>query len=268
VTVGSQYTTSHVYLPPETLERFTASVVATFGGTRSSPDVIQVTPTPSQTAWQAVTTPVGILSAFGFRTPIPYPFGTERTGYLVSDLDVAVRAAESCGASVVVVPFADPIGRDAIIEWPGGARMQLYWHTTPPSRARLEHVPENRLYIAPARATTFVRDFVAFARARIVSDEPRAPGLEVGQPAATYRRIRIDSNFGTVLVLATDGHLPYPYGQETTGYEVAVLADTLSLARNAGVQVLVEPYTSESRTAAIVEFPGGYIAEIHSPSAR
>lgn len=35
-------------------------------------------------------------------------------------------------------------------------------------------------------------------------------------------------------------------------------------AKAQGATVLVEPYTSGLRTSAIVKFPGGYIAEIHS----
>jgi hypothetical protein len=62
----------------------------------------------------------------------------------------------------------------------------------------------------------------------------------------------------------TDGHLPYPYGREVTGYEVANVADTLIKAKSAGVAVLVAPYQADQREAAIVQFPGGYIAEIHS----
>jgi hypothetical protein len=62
----------------------------------------------------------------------------------------------------------------------------------------------------------------------------------------------------------TDGHLPYPYGREVTGYEVANLADTLTKAKSADVTVLVAPYEADQREAAIVQFPGGYIAEIHS----
>jgi hypothetical protein len=69
-------------------------------------------------------------------------------------------------------------------------------------------------------------------------------------------------------VLATDGHLPFPYGRELTGYEVADLPATLSKAIAGGVKVLIEPYTSESRNAAFVEFPGGYIAEIHAAAAN
>ncbi|MGB7100240.1 MAG: glyoxalase, partial [Xanthobacteraceae bacterium] len=125
-------------------------------------------------------------------------------------------------------------------------------------------VPENRVYISVERAGEFVRDFVAFSRGKVAADDGHSPGIEIGRPNDTYRRIRIDSNFGKVTVLVTDGRLPYPYGHETTGYEVADLADTLTKAKAAGVTVLVEPYNAAQRRAAIVEFPGGYVAEIHS----
>ena len=266
VAVAPQYTSAHVYVAPETFDRFVASVLATFGGSKSQQAVFQITPTTSQTVWQAVTTPVGLLSVFAFKTPIPYPFGLERTGYLVSDMAVAVRSAREHGADVQVAVFPDPIGRDVIIEWPGGVLMQLYWHTTPPNSPPLMSIPENRVYISPDRADAFIRDFVAFAHGKIASNEARAPGIEIGRPKDSYRRVRIDSNFGKVTVLVTDGHLPYPYGREIIGYEVANLADTLRKAEAAGVNVLVQPYSADSREAALVQFPGGYIAEIHSIS--
>src|SRR3954452_6962901 len=75
--VGSQYDTTHVYVRPEDFDRFVSSVVATFGGTTSKQGVFTVTPTPSQTMSQLVLTPAGTLSVFGFKTPIPYPFGSE-----------------------------------------------------------------------------------------------------------------------------------------------------------------------------------------------
>jgi hypothetical protein len=58
--------------------------------------------------------------------------------------------------------------------------------------------------------------------------------------------------------------LPYPYGREITGYEVSDLSETLSKAKAAAANVLVEPYAAAQRRAAMVQFPGGYIAEIHS----
>jgi predicted enzyme related to lactoylglutathione lyase len=70
-------------------------------------------------------------------------------------------------------------------------------------------------------------------------------------------------------VLVTQGHLPYPFGREITGYEVSDLAATLQNAKAAGAKILSPPYaTDDKRTSAIVEFPGGYIAEIHSVATR
>src|SRR6266436_2623620 len=131
VAVGPQYDTTHVYVTPDDFDRFVASVVATFGGTTTKQVVANVTPAPSSTLSQLILTPVGSISVFGYKTPIPYPFGVERTGYLVSDMDAAVSAARVTGADVLVTPFDDPIGKDAIIQWPGGVYTQLYWHTTP-----------------------------------------------------------------------------------------------------------------------------------------
>ncbi len=101
-----------------------------------------------------------------------------------------------------------------------------------------------------------------------MSDDAKTPGAEIGRSDVTYRRVRIESAFGKMVVLVTDGHLPYPYGRETTGYEVADLAATLGKAKDAGATVLVEPYTSDGRSTAFVMFPGGYVAEIHSLSAK
>jgi hypothetical protein len=268
VAVGAQYDTAHVYVAPADLDRFSASLVAAFGGTKSQKAALTITPTPSNTMWQAVFTPVGTFSVFGFTTPIPYPFGLERTGYLVTDMDKAIQSAKANGADVVVAPFNDPVGRDAIVQWPGGLYMQLYWHTTAPNYAKLDKVPENRVYVSPGRADAFVRAFVGFSQGKIVSDDWNAPGIEVGRPKDTYRRVRIDSTFGKIAVLVTDGQLPYPYGREVSGYEVVDLTDTVSKAKAAGATILVDPYTADGRQAAIISFPGGYIAEIHSAVSK
>jgi hypothetical protein len=265
VAVGPQYDTTHVYVPPDDFDRFVSSVIATFGGTTSKQGVFTVTPTPSKTMSQLVLTPVGTLSVFGFKTPIPYPFGTERSGYLVTDMDSGIGAAHAAGADIVVTPFNDPIGQDAIIQWPGCVKMQLYWHTTAPSYEPLRTIPENRVYVSEAAADPFVQAFLKFAHGKVTSDERRAPGVEIGRPTDSYRRIRIESQFGKMVVLVTDGHLPYPYGWEVTGYEVTNLSDTLSNAKSAGVSVLVGPYKADLRNAVMVRFPGGYIAEIHTP---
>ena len=118
--------------------------------------------------------------------------------------------------------------------------------------------------MSAGRADAFVHAFLAFAHGRIVSDEARAPGVEIGRPGETYRRVRLESGFGEMAVLVNDGHLPYPYGREPTGYEVADLGATLDKARGTGAVILAGPYASDGRTAAIVQFPGGYIAEVHA----
>ncbi len=268
VGVGPQYDSTHVYVRAEDFDSFVTSLLATFGGTTSKQGVFTVTPTPSSTISQVVLTPAGSVSVFGFKTPVPYPFGVERTGYLVTNLDEATRAARAAGADVLVNPFNDLIGRDVIIQWPGGVNMQLYWHTTPPSYAALQTIPENHVYVSADRVSAFTRAFLAFSHGKTSSNDPRAPGVEIGRPADTYRRIRIESIFGKLTVLVTDGHLPYPYGREITGYEVPNLDQTLAKAKAAGVVILAGPYAAGNRNAAMVQFPGGYVAEIHSDGSR
>ena len=268
VAVGPQYDSAHVYIALADLDRFSDSLIATFGGTKSQKAALTITPTPSKTMWRAVYTPVGTFSVFGFTTPIPYPFGLERTGYLVTDMDTAIQSAKANEADIVVAPFRDPVGRDAIVQWPGGVFMQLYWHTTAPNFAQLDAVPENRVYVSPVRADAFILAFVGFSRGKVVSDDRNAPGIEIGRPKDTYRRVRIESTFGKIAVLVTDGQLPYPYGREMSGYQVTNLAGAVSKAKATGATVLVDPYTSDGRAAAMVQFPGGYIAEIHGAAPK
>ncbi|MFF4219501.1 VOC family protein [Streptomyces nondiastaticus] len=262
--VGPQYDSTHVYVEPGTEQAFAASWVATFGGTTIGPNATQVTPTPSRTLSELIISPVGTLSVFDYTTPVPYPFGTERTGWLVTDLDEAVRAARADGAAVTVAPFADPIGRDAVVQFPGGINAQLYVHTTPPSYPGLASVPENRLYLSPDAVNAFLRSYLAFTRGRVVSDDRRADGAAIGLPGTTYRLLRLTSGFGTTTVAVTDGHLPHPFGRELTGYGVPDLGATLKRAKDAGASVLWGPVSAGGRDSAMVRFPGGYIAEIHT----
>ena len=259
--VGPQYDTTHVYVAAADFDAFVASLVVTFGGTTSKQGVFQVTPTPSQTMSQLVLTPAGSISVFGFKTPIPYPFGDERTGYLVSDLDAATLAAKRAGAVRLVETFLDPIGRDVLVQWPGGVNMQLYWHTTQPSYAPLATVPENRIYLTADAADRFVAAWKDFSHGQVVSDAA-APGDEIGKPGTSYRRIRLTSGYGRMSIAVTDGALPWPYGRELTGYAVGDLDATLARAITAGATVLIPATTA--RRAAMVRFPGGYIAEIHA----
>lgn len=268
VSVGPQYDTTHVYVSNEDIDAFVNSFVATFGGKAFPRAVFTVTPTPGKTLSQYVQTPVGMLSVFAFQTPIPHPFGSERHGYLVNNIDKAVKAARASGANVLVETFDDPIGRDAIVQWPGGVNMQLYWHTKAPSYAPLQSVPDNRVYVSQDAASKFIHSFLRFSHGKIVSDNHKADAGEIGRPGETIRRIRIQSGFGKMVVFATDGKLPYPFGYDTTGYQVEDLPAALDKAQANGVKVLSQPYQTDIGKSAIVEFPGGYIAEIHDASTQ
>lgn len=263
VAVAPQYDTSHVYVAPADVDGFVQSFIATFGGQSTKQVVVNVLPVPSSTTSQLLQTPVGTVSLFGFTTPVPHPFGQERNGYLVKDMDVAIKAARQNGADVIVSDFPDPIGRDVVVQWPGGINMQLYWHTTTPNYAAFKSVPENRIYVSADRADAFIKSFVGFSHGKVVADDKHAPGIDIGRSGETYRRVSIESTFGRMTVLVTNGQLPYPFGHDTTGYEVTDLTQTLAKATGTGAKVLVQPFTSKGRSSAMVQFPGGYVAEIH-----
>jgi hypothetical protein len=262
--VGPQYGSTHVYVRPGELDAFVRGVVATLGGAGGDSYTVQVTPTPSQTIVKPISTPAGNIVVFAFTTPAPYPFGMERTGYLVSDMDGAIKSARAYGADVVVDAFPDAVGRDAVLLWPGGVYMQIYSHSVAPHYPGLATVPENRVYVSPQAADLFVRGFVGWAKGRVISDDEAALGVEIGRREATFRRIRITSAFGNATVLVTDGALPYPFGRELTGFEVPDLEAALRRGAAEGVQTLVAPFRSDHRNAAVVQFPGDFIAELHS----
>jgi hypothetical protein len=264
VAVGPQYDAAHVYVAPADLDAFVNSFVATFGGTPSKRTVANVLPVPSRAEMQYLLSPVGTLSIFAYQTPLAFPFGEERTGSLVTDMDRAIKAARTAGAEVIVEPFKDPIGIDAVIQWPGGVKMQLYWHFKPSTIAPLETIPDNRVYLSKDQSDNFVRRFVGFAGGKVVADDRQADAGEIGRAGETYRSVRVSSLFGNMLVLVTDGHLPYPFGHELIGYQVQDLGATVERAKAAGAKILYGPYAARDRKTAILEFPGGYIAEAHS----
>lgn len=267
IPVGPQYDSTHVYLATADFDAFVKSFIATFGGTASQRTTYNVLSVPSSTQFQSVVSPGGVLSIFAFQTPIPYPFGSERTGYLVTNMDQAIKAARAAGADVIVEPFKDPIGLDAVIEWPGGLRMQLYWHFKSPTAPPLQTIPENRVYASADTVETFLHSFLSFSNGKILSEDAHADAAEIGRPNETFRRITLTSLFGNVRIFVTDGHLPYPFGREVTGYQATDFKSTLEKSKSSGAKILAGPLTLVDRDTAIVEFPGGYIAEIHDLTA-
>jgi hypothetical protein len=177
IAVGPQYDSTHVYLKAADFDAFVNSVLATLGGKASGRIPATVTPTPSKAQFQYVLTPLGTLSIFAYETPIPYPFGLERIGWLVSDINLALKAARNNGAEVVADKWRDPIGYDAIIQWPGGVKMQLYVHFTPPKYEPLNAVPETRVYVPHETADAFVHGIIGFSQGEVVSDDPHADAI-------------------------------------------------------------------------------------------
>jgi hypothetical protein len=263
VGVGAQYDAPHIYIEHGEEKAFVDSWLATFGGTATTPLTLDVTPTPSETLSDIVLSPVGTLSVFDFSTPIPYPFGDESVGDMVSDFGTGVAEAARSGATVLVTPFDDPVGQDAIVQFPGGVDIQLWKHTASTVFSPLATIPDNRFYLDATAADAFIRDWLAFSHGRIAVDDRTANGAEVGRPGTTYRKVLIDSTFGETLVIVTDGQLPYPFGRDAMGYRVPDLTATLVKARAAGAHVLWGPYKEPGLSTAIVEFPGGYICELH-----
>ena len=146
--------------------------------------------------------------------------------------------------------------------------MSTYWHFNPPSYPPLTTIPDNRIYISADKADEFVRSFTQFAHGKVIEDNKQANAGEIGRGNESFRRIRIESPFGKMQVMVTDGHLPYPFGYDITGYQVANLNNTLAKAKAAGVTVLSGPFDAGDRSAAVLQFPGGYIAEAHELKNR
>jgi len=83
--------------------------------------------------------------------------------------------AQADEADVLVSPFNDPVGRDAVAQWLGGVNMQLYWDTTLPSYPALKTIPENRVYdIARAGRFVYAQLSRIFARQSIERRSARA----------------------------------------------------------------------------------------------
>lgn len=219
-----------------------------------------VTPTPRLTMSQLVLTPVGALSVFGFKTPIPHPFGMERSGSRHGlGHRHSRRASRRRRRNGRDVPRPDWPRRHHSV----AGRCQhaaLMAHLLGAElRAAADGTGKARLSVAgPGRC---IRP--RFHRLRAWQGCLRrsaSTGRGIGCPSDTYRRSRIESGFGRMMV--THGHLPNPDGRETTGYEVSALFATFGRAKSAGAVVLVEPYSAGQHQAAIVQFPGGQIAEI------
>lgn len=105
-----------------------------------------------------------------------------------------------------------------------------------------------------------------------MSDE-RVSDTAIGRSdTGKIRQIALDSRFGKTRIFVTDGHLPYPFGHERTGYGVDDLPATLAKATASGAQVLWRSTAAERRASALVRFPVAtspkFTRRLNKPKAR
>jgi len=71
--------------------------------------------------------------------------------------------------------------------------MQLYWHYEGAQLCALQTVPENRVYVRSRVQSASFEASSSSRTAKVVSDDSRAPGVEIGRPGENLSRIRIES---------------------------------------------------------------------------
>jgi hypothetical protein len=85
------------------------------------------------------------------------------------------------------------------VQFPGGIDIQLWKHNSPTVFAPLATIPENRFYLDPAAADTFVHAWLTFSHGYAAVDDSHAShasGAEIGMPGTTYRKGRIWKQLG------------------------------------------------------------------------
>jgi hypothetical protein len=85
----------------------------------------------------------------------------------------------------------------------------------------------------------FTHSFLEFSHGKMLSDDLHAPGIEIGRSSGTFPPNPDLVAIRATRCFVTDGQLPYPYGRETTRYEVTSLDETLAKAKSAGVRFLL-----------------------------
>ncbi|WP_265443717.1 hypothetical protein [Flexivirga meconopsidis] len=264
---GPAYDSTHIYTTFADMAPLTEQLQAVFGGEVKTYGELNICPQPSLSVVSVLLSPYGLLSLFGFSTPIPYPFGQDKHGYRIRRRDEMIGRATEAGLDFAVAPFDDLGGLQSIVRLPGGSALQFYEPPAEMGFPELTHIPEARIYLGPLTIDPFLAAFTTLTRGTVQTDDPVADGAEVGMPDTTIRRVTYESGYGRLLVLETNGHQPYPYGWDFTGFVVDDLTATLATATAAGAQVVADPHTANGRTSAMVQFLGGFVAEIHQVSA-
>lgn len=265
---GPQYALPHVFMFPDQLELFIEKFTAVFDGTADPISDVNLAAVPAVMRFTDLHTSVGAISAQAYKDNAPpFPMGKESIGFGVADMDKAVQVADLAGAKILR-RWSVFGNQEAMIEWPGGVRIQFYAYSgaVPPVEIR-ESVSNTRYYLSQGNAELFVSTFLAATKGTLVSDG-YYPAEELGIQGGMFRRAQLTSSLGNVNVIAVtsqirDG-LKYPYTDIKTDFDVDDLDAVVERARQNDVDVLVRPeYTDPNSRRAVLRFPGEYVIEVH-----
>ncbi|MCU1719535.1 hypothetical protein [Pseudomonas sp. 5P_3.1_Bac2] len=269
---GPQYALPHVFMYPDQLPVFIDKFLAVFGGTADPISDVNLAAVPATMQFTDLQTSVGAISAQAYKdNAAPFPMGKEAVGFGVADMDTAVQVAQAAGAKILRrwTVFGN---QEAMIEWPGGVRIQFYAYAGEVPVIEIKESTSNtRYYLEPDAAAQFVGTFVAATGGTVLSDA-YYPSEEIGIAGTMFRRAQLSSSLGLVNVIELTrelrDQLRYPHSEIKTDFVVADLNAVVAKAREADVDVLVRPeYSDPNSRRAVLRFPGEYVIEIRQQAA-
>ncbi|WP_368759227.1 VOC family protein [Pseudomonas aeruginosa] len=265
---GPQYALPHVFMFPDQLAEFVEKFTNVFEGTSDPISDLNLAPVPATMQFTDLYTRVGAISAQAYKDNAPpFPMGKESVGFAVVDMDKAVEAAQRVGAKVLRRWLVGTNG-EAMLEWPGGVRIQFYSYAgEAPEIPIRDSVSNTRYYLGLEDAERFVTTFLDATGGELVKDG-YYPSEEIGIEGGMFRRVQINSTLGNVNVIGVTpeirDRLLYPYTDIKTDFDVDDIDAALTRAKEAGVDILVRPeYTNPDFRRAVLRFPGEYVIEIH-----
>jgi len=148
--------------------------------------------------------------------------------------------------------------RDSVFR-AGGGHTQLYCTPPAPPIRRSDQSLKNRvLCLARGVLLSSSRVTLPSRMENSSANDSRTPGIEVGRPGETVWRVRVESNLESSRSSYPTVTCRIPRTRDD-GVRGCELTETLAKAK-AWADRACPAYKSGDRTAAMVEFPGGYIA--------
>ncbi len=265
---GPQYALPHVFMFPDQLETFVETFTSVFEGTSDPISNLNLAPVPATMQFTDLYTRVGAISAQSYKDSAPpFPMGKESVGFAVVNMDKAVEAAQRVGAKVLRRWLVGTNG-EAMLEWPGGVRIQFYSYAgEAPDIPVRDSVSNTRYYLSLEDAERFVTTFLEATGGSLLKDG-YYPSEEIGVVGGMFRRVQISSTLGNVSVIGITPEirerLVYPYTDIKTDFDVDDIDAVIQRARQSEADILIRPeYTDPNFRRAVLRFPGEYVIEIH-----